>query len=169
MGGLRESVCPEDALGAIRRELGEGMWYLATVYTSHPDGLDVAYRQANEAAARVVRIFGARVFCPIAHSHSLCEVYGTKHGLNGETDAEFWKWFDEPFLERADGLIVVMMPNWRNSLGVTHEINETVAAGKPILYLSWPDLAVMRMTRGGDSACELRYPESELLARAAAQ
>ena len=163
---MRVGHCPEDALGAIRRELSEGLWYLATVYTSHPEGLEVAYRQANEAAARVIRVFGARVFCPIAHSHSLCRVYGTKHGLHGETDSEFWKWFDEPFLARVDGLIVVMMPNWRISLGVTHEIEETAAAGKPILYLSWPDLAVMRMTRGGDSAYDLRYPESELSARA---
>ena len=126
----------------------EGLWYVATVYTSHPDGLDVAYKQANEAAARIISIYGARVFCPIAHSHSLCEVYGTKEGLKGETDEGFWKWFDEPFLERADGLIVVMMPGWVVSKGVTHEREVARRAGKPTLYVSWPDLSVAALEIG---------------------
>lgn len=138
--------------------LERGLWYVATVYSSHPDGLEVAYRQANEAAARIVSIYKARVFCPIAHSHSLCEVYGTKNGLAGETDAAFWKWFDEPFLERSDGLIVVMMPGWRKSVGVTHEINEMAAAGKPILYLSWPDLGAVRLQRGQRSIYSRSFP-----------
>lgn len=146
MGGLRE--CPADALGAIRRELARGLWYLATVYTKHPDGLHKAYEDANETAARVINIFGARVFCPIAHSHSLCAVYGTRGGLTGETDAKFWKWFDEPFLMKSDGLIVACMPGWEESEGIGHEVKVMEKAGKPILYLSWPDLAPVKMTRG---------------------
>jgi hypothetical protein len=142
-------VIPDLLAATLRRELSRGMWYLATVYTKHPEGLDRAYRDANETAARVIQIYGARVFCPIAHSHSLCAVYGTKGGLNGETDAEFWKWFDEPFLEKADGLIVAMMPRWTESYGIAHEVEATAKAGKPILYLSWPDLGAVRMARGG--------------------
>lgn len=150
MGLVMEGGLVPDLLEAtLRRELSRGMWYLATVYTKHPGGLDRAYRDANETAARVIQIYGARVFCPIAHSHSLCAVYGTKGGLNGETDAEFWKWFDEPFLEKADGLIVTMMPGWTQSYGIAHEIEATAKAGKPILYLSWPDLGAVMVTRGG--------------------
>lgn len=155
MGGLTQLPhCPEDAKATIDRELKEGLWYLATVYTSHPGGLDRAYKDANETAARVIQIYGARVFCPIAHSHSLCEVYGTVNGLPGETDADFWKWYDEPFLRKSDGLIVTMMPGWTESVGVTHEIKEMAAAGKPILYLSWPDLYPVKMTRGQRPPCD---------------
>lgn len=151
MGGL--GMCPEDALSAIRLELSRGMWYLATVYTQHPDGLDRAYKDANETAARVIRIYGARVFCPIGHSHSLCEVYGTEGGLPGETDAEFWKWYDYPFLQKADGLLVTMMLGWKQSEGIAHEIEVMRELGRPILYLSWPDLHPVRLEREG-SYCD---------------
>jgi hypothetical protein len=129
------------------------MWYLATVYTKHPEGIDVAYRDANETAARVIRIYGARVFCPIGHSHSLCKVYGTRNGLLGELDAEFWKWFDRPFLDKADGLLVATMPGWTESEGIAHEIEVMRELGRPILYLSWPDLCPVRLERQG-SYCD---------------
>lgn len=133
--------------GDVKRMLSAGLWYLATVYTKHPGGLEKAYTDANEAAAHVIQNLGARIFCPIGHSHSLCAIYGTKGGLNGETDAEFWKWFDAPFLEKSDGLIVVMMPGWKQSYGIDHEIDVMSKAGKPILFLDWPTLTPVRVMR----------------------
>jgi hypothetical protein len=151
MGGVASAIpmVPEQRLlmGTLRRMLGRGYWYLATVYTKHPEGLHEAYKQANEAAAGVIREFGGRIFCPIGHSHSLCSIYGTSNGIDGETDAEFWKWFDQPFLDAAEGLIVVMMPRWEESHGIAHEIASTREAGKPILYLSWPGLRPDQLER----------------------
>lgn len=145
MGGVSDEVAKEKLSKACA---AAELWYLATVYTQHPEGLLKAYTDANEAAARVIENWGVRIFCPIAHSHSLCAVYGTKGGLGGETDADFWKWFDAPFLERCDGLIVVRMPGWKKSVGITHEIDVMEKAGKPILYLSWPELIVEQVGFG---------------------
>lgn len=117
-----------------------GYWYVATPYTKYPEGLDAAYRHANQAAAGLVRRYQIPIFCPIAHSHSLCACYGTDGGLDGETDGAFWEWFDAPLLEAAHGIAVVMMPGWDESAGVTHEIDQALRADKPVRYFTWPEL-----------------------------
>ena len=80
------------------------------------------------------------MFCPIAHSHSLCEVYGTTDGITDHLDAQFWKRFDKPLLDASYGLAVVLMPGWNKSYGINHEVNEARRQGKPIRFYNWPAL-----------------------------
>jgi hypothetical protein len=124
-------------------ESEQGYWYVATPYTSYPYGQHEAYKAANEAAARLFTERGMPVFSPIGHSHSLCAVYGTKNGIEDHLDAELWQRFDKPMLDAAYGLAVVMMPGWRSSKGIAHEIAEAIKQDKPIRYYTWPQLEEM--------------------------
>ena len=78
---------------------------------------------------------GYLVFSPIAHTHPLA-VYG---GLP-EIDYKLWLGLDQPFIEASVGLIVVHMPGWETSYGVTFEIDQFVKLNKPIRHFSWPEL-----------------------------
>lgn len=143
---------------------GRGYWYVATPYTSHPDGQQYAYEAANQAAARLHTEHHLMVFSPIAHSHSLCEVYGTAGGITDHLDAEFWKRFDKPLLDAAYGLAVVLMPGWTQSYGINHEVNEAKRQNKPIRYYTWPELEdatfkVERLAMCGFD--DFRFPEKK--------
>jgi hypothetical protein len=126
----------------------DGYWYVATPYTHYPAGRDAAYRDANSAAAQLCQKYKMRVYAPIGHSHSLCAEYGTVNGITDSTDGEFWKWFDEPLLDASHGVAVVMMPGWSDSSGVLHEIAAAKAAGRPVLYFTWPALTLWEVENG---------------------
>lgn len=110
----------------------EALWYLATVYTVHPQGHEQAFKDAALAAAHLMQ-HNIRVFCPIAHTHPI-----SYEGGLGNQDHAFWMAVDRPLMERCQGLIVVKMENWENSKGIAEEIETFRAAGKPILYMEWP-------------------------------
>lgn len=106
-----------------------GYWYLATPYSKFEGGIEQAFRLAAIAAAHLIRLKVA-VFSPIAHTHPV--------GVFGRIDpydVDFWLKADGPLMRAACGLIVFTMPGWRESKGVTHEIEAFDREGKPIEYL----------------------------------
>ena len=107
------------------------MIYLASPY-SHPDAAvrEMRFRDACRAAAKLMRP-GQAVFSPIAHGHCICT-----HGL--PTDWRFWEPFDRQQLERCDEVIVLMLEDWRESVGVQAEIRIAIEVGKSVRYLD-PD------------------------------
>lgn len=107
-------------------------WYLATPYSKYPEGLNAAWVAACEAAGHLVRQ-GRTIYCPIAHTHPIA-IYGQLNPL----DHEIWLPLDKPFMDNAIGLIVVKMPSWQDSYGISVEIDVFQAAGKPIEYMEWP-------------------------------
>jgi hypothetical protein len=116
--------------------------YLASPYRSHAQGREQAYRDAVDAAARLLR-GGAVVFSPIVYGHALQE-------SSGEVlDEAGWLGVDLAILAECDSLLVVMMPGWRESDGVTDEIKHAVEREMPISYLSWPMLNVREDESGG--------------------
>lgn len=104
--------------------------YLAAPY-SHKDPEVVEARVAHiaKAAARLLLDTGHNVFSPISHSH-LIHVLA---GLAG--DWEFWCKIDTDWLERCDEVVVLTLPGWRESVGVTAEIKIAKGLGLPIRYL----------------------------------
>jgi nucleoside 2-deoxyribosyltransferase len=121
-------------------------WYLATPYTNYPDGHEAAFREASANAALLVR-HGVPVFCPIAHTHPMAE-----HLPAEVQDHEFWMEVDAPFMAAAFGAIVLKMPGWQRSRGVSHEIDFFLNRGKPVFYMNvgqLPCLATLRAYAGG--------------------
>ncbi len=110
------------------------MIYLASPY-SHPDPAvrEQRFRAACRAAVALLRA-GHLVFSPITHSHPLAQ-----HGLPGNW--QFWERYDREFLERCDEVVVLMLPGWKESVGVQAEIRIAGELGKPVRYLAPEDAA----------------------------
>lgn len=110
------------------------LWYLATPYTNHPGGIHQAFAQAARAAGELTRR-GEHVFSPIAHSHMLAlwaKIDPRAHAI--------WMPVNESFMRVCDGLTVVKLVGWSESIGVAEEMKAFRAAGKLVRFLSWPSL-----------------------------
>ncbi|GIW90181.1 MAG: hypothetical protein KatS3mg109_0613 [Pirellulaceae bacterium] len=112
--------------------------YLASPYShADPQVRQARYQAACRAAAWLIGQ-GHLVFSPIAHSHGI-----TQHGL--PVDWDFWEEHDRRMLVACDRVVVLMLPGWRESLGVQAEVAIARELGKPLAYLS-PDLATTSHT-----------------------
>jgi len=108
-------------------------WYLATPYSKYPGGLDAAFEEAAKTTAKLIRL-GMRIYCPIAHTHPVA-----RYGKIDPYDHAIWLPADKPFMDAAAGLIVVKMPSWEESYGISEEIKAFKAAGKPVMFMEWDD------------------------------
>lgn len=111
-----------------------GFWYLSTPYSKYGGGLDAAHRVACKQAAVCIKA-GISVYSPIGHTHCIAML-----GNIDPLDHNIWLPADEPLMNAACGIIVVMMPGWKESFGMAHEIALVARAGKPIVYMT-PDVA----------------------------
>jgi hypothetical protein len=93
-----------------------GLFYLGSSYRNHPGGLDEAFKMAARAVGYLWQR-DVKVFSPIAHGHPVSEICGID-----KTDHDFWMNIDRDFMERADGLIVLLSPCWVKSRGLAEEI-----------------------------------------------
>lgn len=104
--------------------------YLATPYSKYPKGIDQAYIDAANLAARLLRL-GVKVYSPITHTHPIA-IHG---GLN-PLDHEIWLPFNRSIMKKSDALLVVKMDSWQDSYGIAEEIKAFTADCKPIMYLN---------------------------------
>lgn len=94
----------------------KGLNYLATPYSKFPHGIQVAFENACQIAARLLTR-GVKVYSPIAHTHPIA-IHG---GLN-PYDHSIWLPFDQAIMECCSGLIVAHMEGWDISYGIAEEI-----------------------------------------------
>jgi len=104
------------------------LWYMASPYTAHPEGIETAFTRAAQQVDFLSRN-NYRVFSPIVVFHQLA----LQTGID-PLDQEFWMRVDEPFMERCQGLIVFMDDSWKKSKGVEAEIEHFDRARKPIMF-----------------------------------
>jgi hypothetical protein len=104
----------------------EGLYYLATPY-SHPSPRikKRRYNIANKVAASMIKD-GYLLITPIASSAALAKA--------GDLAGEFWQWakLDLELVSRSDGVIVLDMPGWRESVGVAAEVMRATSLGIPV-------------------------------------
>lgn len=112
------------------------LYYLATVYTKYPRGIEAAFEDAARLAGRLLRT-GIVVYSPIAHTHPIAMLSGID-----PLDHSIWLDFDARMMRAADACLVALMTGWRDSYGVNHEIEFFRAAEKPVLYLDCRTLAM---------------------------
>jgi hypothetical protein len=104
------------------------MIYLASPY-SHPRP-DIRAMRYEAAAALVAKHFGKlTIFSPIVYTHHMAKT----HTL--PLDAESWKHFNEEMMMLCDAIWVLMLPGWRESIGVTAEIAFAERLNQPIQYI----------------------------------
>lgn len=82
----------------------------------------------TKTAARLMQA-GFNIFSPITHSH-LIAGFGDL-----PTSWEYWREFDRAYLRACRMLIVLKLPGWEQSRGVTGEIEIARELGLPIVYM----------------------------------
>jgi hypothetical protein len=105
-------------------------WYLASPYSKYEYGIVAAWEDICEDAGLLIKA-GVPVYSPIAHTHPIA--------VHADIDPyahDIWLPADAPLMEAAHGLIVNMMPGWKESYGISVEIKAFEDAGKPIIYMS---------------------------------
>jgi len=106
-----------------------GFVYLASPYSRYVYGTENAFREAAEATAALIRA-GYNTYSPIVHSHIVAHA-----GNFDPLDCEMWLKLDEPFMEAAVGIVVLMLEGWQESHGVAHEMEYFARADKPIVLM----------------------------------
>ncbi|QWY83598.1 TIR domain-containing protein [Rhizobium phage RHph_X2_26] len=108
-----------------------GFTYVATPYSKwfKTFGLEKAARCAAELTGELISS-GLRCYSPIAHCHFVA--------MSNYLDPLDWKlWMAQcaPMMEAANGAVILMLPGWQESSGVTAEIEYFTKARKPILFV----------------------------------
>jgi len=115
----------------------DALAYLASPYSCHdPAVRELRYRQAVQATAYLIRR-GLVPFSPIVHSHPIAILGGDLAG-----DWSFWRRQDEMFMDACGGIVVLMLPGWRESVGVKAEIQYMADQGIAAEYLDPADAGI---------------------------
>ena len=86
------------------------------------------FEAVNRAAGRLFAQ-GRVVFSPISQNHPIAEAHGLPKGW------EFWQHFDQVYLSLSKELIVLRLPGWEESIGVTAERALAYSMGIPISFI----------------------------------
>jgi hypothetical protein len=102
--------------------------YLAAPYTHpSPDIRRLRVEAANRHAAELMKE-GWVAFSPLSHSHSIAKQTELPTGW------EFWRKFCETYVGLSRAVIVLMLPGWQESTGVTAEIALARSLNIPVEY-----------------------------------
>lgn len=106
--------------------------YLAIPY-SHPDKdiRDFRFHTANIVAAKLM-CNGKLIYSPISHTHPISRAGKLP------TDWNYWETHNRLFLHPAKELIVITLPGWQESKGVSAEISIATELNIPIKYFNFP-------------------------------
>jgi hypothetical protein len=110
------------------------MIYLCSVYSYNADE-ELMEKRAQYVAKRTAEFLkeGHCVFSPIAHSHQMAVDYNLPKSF------EWWMGLDFQYINASDEVWVLAMPHWRNSRGVTAEIEYALESGKEVKLIPCSD------------------------------
>lgn len=110
------------------------MIYLASPYTHiDPAVMEQRFHAACRAAGHLMRK-GEIVFSPIAHTHPIAVSCELPRGW------DYWARFDREFIQASSEVMVLTIPGWQESRGVTAELAIAREAG---IRVSWMDPDVL--------------------------
>lgn len=113
-----------------------GLEYLAGPYSDSNDAIQKERCEQLTAVAGQLMAQGRFIFSPITHTRPIAE----SAKLPG--DAAFWIGYDESVLAGCSRLLVLMLPEWRQSKGVKLELAIAERLGIPIQYLDPDDFGI---------------------------
>jgi len=90
--------------------------YLASPYNH--ENKDVRVDRANQAAGACSWLMqrGHVVYSPIVHNHAIACLYELPTGW------DYWGRFDTVMLSRCDEIVVLRIPGWQESKGISAEL-----------------------------------------------
>lgn len=109
--------------------------YLASPYTHDDEIVRLSrFRQARRVTALFV-LADIPVFSPIVHGHTLLSELEGYANL----DWAFWARQCEPMLRAAHQIVVLCLPGWSTSSGVSYELDLASTLGIQVSYLFYDD------------------------------
>ena len=115
--------------------------YVASPYTYHPETPNCKggprikemvekrrYEQVLEFTARLFKD-DVNLFSPVVYSHHIVQISSM---LGGEWEA--WQAFDELMIRKSDALIVLCLDGWKESVGVSAELERADNIGLPLHF-----------------------------------
>ena len=111
------------------------MIYLASPY-SHPEEA-IRYGRFHRVCEVCAKLMmrGLHIYSPIAHTHPVA-VCGEAVRAKMPTDFKVWREYDTWFISRVDAVYVLMLDGWKESVGVTAEIEMAREYNIPVKYLT---------------------------------
>lgn len=107
--------------------------YLAAPYSHAERDVRVfRFNEINKFAAELMRA-GELVYSPISHTHPIAEAGDLPRGW------EYWERYDTAFIEHSRRIVVLMLPGWVESKGVTAEIGIAERLGTPVTFKVWAE------------------------------
>jgi len=105
--------------------------YLAVPY-SHPDPTvrQRRFELVNKVAAKLITQ-GLYIFSPISHTHPIALAGALAPGW------EYWQNFDRAYLAHCHKIIVLTLPGWQESKGVTGELAIAREMGLEVEYVKY--------------------------------
>jgi hypothetical protein len=107
-------------------------YYLASPYSKKNDKGEWDYETMDHRYWQVLHAAGwllsreFHVFSPIVYTHEVAK----RHKL--PVTHEFWQTLNHAFISPAKGLIILALDGWRESRGITDEIEQAGRLSKPI-------------------------------------
>jgi hypothetical protein len=131
-------VRPEElAVSAFHGLKAPPLVYLATPYSyKHADPTfveavkELRFQACTRASGWLMNTYGWNVFSPITHSHPM-----HKFCPNIRGDWEFWKKVDLEYIALSNKIVVLCLPGWEKSTGVTAELTEARRLDIPVIYM----------------------------------
>ena len=110
------------------------LFYFASPYShENPFVKCIRYEMTIYCASQLTKN-GFRLLEPIAMCHEQSARYKLPSGY------KFWKERDRGFIDLCDSLIVLKLPGFRDSIGVSDEIAYAKEKGKQVHYLNPDDI-----------------------------
>lgn len=104
------------------------MIYIASPYSGTEEEMESRYRAVADYTARMINV-GLVVYSPIVHFHHLSKEYSLP------TDFNFWQNINMGMMNKSNQLFVLCIEGWKESKGVTAEIQHAISKGIPITYV----------------------------------
>lgn len=108
--------------------------YLISPYTKLDH--DYAYRKALRAAKAMTEQ-GISCFSPIAYAHQMRDL---------NESSTFWRHFNTSWIDWCQVAVVLYMPGWNKSVGVSQEIKIAKEKGKELYFLNEESITIHTLT-----------------------
>jgi Domain of unknown function (DUF1937) len=111
--------------------------YLATPYTH--ERADIMSRRYDAAVSICAQLFnqGEFVFSPIVHCHPIAITHDLLR------DYIFWQRYSERMISAANEVWVVKLPGWKESRGISAEMEFAAKQGIPIIFCEFNEFENM--------------------------
>lgn len=103
--------------------------YLASPYTHEDESMREYRFQAVCKVAALLMQQGMHIYAPIVHSHPIA-----KYGL--PKDWKYWEEYDRKFLAVCGRMLILMLPGWKNSVGIIAETQIAKELSIPINFVT---------------------------------